>query len=239
MKIQVVSDIHIEKNPHSIKEIIKPSAKILCIAGDVGRIENFEKYLNVMKEICEMFETVFLIPGNHEYYTTDNNLSIPAVNNILKSLEIYCKNLMVLINEYKVIGDFVIFGSTFWSYCEPSNYTGLPIYLKKQKLTCRQYNALHIDSLKSIEMALEYAESTNKKLIVITHHSPSFKGTLAPKYINHRSNSLYCSNSEHIVNNKVIKIWIYGHTGYNGNIGKLVTNQIEHGGINNATLNIF
>ena len=246
---QIISDIHIEKNPKSIKEIISKTADILIIAGDLGHVEDFEKYSNAVEEICKMFEKVYLVPGNHEYYCKNSQISLDSINKKLKSLEKKYSNFTVLINEYVTIGEYVIFGSTFWSYCQRERYYNPPIYSDRAdnlkptgnllKLSCREYNLLHLQSLQELERVIEYCESVDKKMIVVTHYAPTFNGTLHPKHRNKTNNDMYCSNNDHLIKNKVIKVWIYGHTGYNGVYGKLVSNQIEHGGLKDAVLTLY
>lgn len=250
MFFQVVSDLHIEKNHKSVRDLIVPKAKFLIVAGDLGHVESLEEYSKAVSEICGMFEKVILIPGNHEYYNSENSqLSMTAINEILKSLQERHLNLTVLINEYVTIENYVIFGSTFWSYCQRHHYFNLPIYTDKAdttqptgkllKLSCRDYNALHLEALSELERVIDYCESIGKKLIVVTHYAPSYQGTLHPKYHRSPGRDMYCSNSEHFIANEIIKVWIYGHTGYNGINGKLVTNQMEHGGMRDAILTLI
>ena len=72
----------------------------------------------------------------------------------------------------------------------------------------------------------------NKKVVVVTHYPPTNKGTIDPIYQNCPNRSMYYSHSDHILENKVIMNWIYGHSGYNlcherreGAYAKLLTNQ--------------
>lgn len=246
MLFQIISDIHIEKYSSEIKKHIKPSAENLIIAGDLGHLEYFDEYSKALKVICQGFKKVILIPGNHEYYVYHNIISMNSINQKLKNLELKYKNLKVLINDFIYMGKYIIFGSTFWSYCQKENYNNPPIYSDKVdsegkllKITHREYNILHLESVKIIENMIEYSEKNNKELIIVTHYAPTFKGTLDKKYLNNSKNELYCSNNEHLIRNKIIKVWIYGHTGYNGIFEKLITNQMEHKGLKDAVLTLY
>lgn len=71
VKIQFVSDIHLETHHHTSKEIfekiIKPSAPYLALCGDIG-YPGAQLYEPFLKYCSENFEHVFYITGNHEYY---------------------------------------------------------------------------------------------------------------------------------------------------------------------------
>jgi predicted phosphodiesterase len=74
MKFQYLSDIHTEQyksNHKKLKKIetfIKLSAPYLLLAGDVD-----DPFSNLYKEflsyLSSLFEYIFIIVGNHEYYT--------------------------------------------------------------------------------------------------------------------------------------------------------------------------
>ena len=71
MKIQYVSDIHLETHNNTSKEIfksiLKPSAPYLALCGDIG-YPGAQLYEPFLKYCSENFEHVFYIAGNHEFY---------------------------------------------------------------------------------------------------------------------------------------------------------------------------
>lgn len=230
-KLQVISDIHIENNKESITNLIIPDKDaILIITGDVGRVENYEEYSKCIGEFCKLFQRVLLIPGNHEYYTGDKTLSYNKVNAILFSLERLYQNLSVLINTYIIISNVLIFGSTFWSYSPHQHWKNIPIYDDSEAvITSGLYNRLHMSAQEGLESAIVYARRMKYDVVVATHHAPTFYDTLALKYRNHNDskNYMYCSHSDHFLENDIIKYWIYGHTGYNSSHNKLISNQVN------------
>ena len=229
-KFQIISDIHVENNV-SISEVIEPADDtILIIAGDLGRIED-EKYKITLQWLCSQFKRVILVPGNHEYYSSDPTVSYNEITNKMYMLKTKFGNLDVLMNNYIIIEGILIFGSTLWSYCPYQYYKQLPIYNGENKLIdCEEYNQLYNDARKSLELALGYAHRYEFDVIVITHYAPTFKGTFDQKYNNDIKNFMYASSCEAILDNDIIKWWIYGHTGFNGDQSKLVTNQVNKDG---------
>lgn len=71
IKIQYVSDIHLETHHNTSKaifeKILKPSAPYLALCGDIG-YPGAQLYEPFLKYCSENFEQVFYIAGNHEYY---------------------------------------------------------------------------------------------------------------------------------------------------------------------------
>jgi len=69
-RIQVVSDLHLDVNPRrNVKYNINPSAPYLALAGDIAELKNCHILFPFLMEMCNKFEKVFYVMGNHEYYT--------------------------------------------------------------------------------------------------------------------------------------------------------------------------
>ena len=75
VKIQIVSDTHLEFRGENFQKLIKPSAPILFLLGDIcacGTTEDFDIYKKFMTFLAPKFKYIFHVPGNHEYYTVGN-----------------------------------------------------------------------------------------------------------------------------------------------------------------------
>ena len=81
MKIQLLSDLHLESNPHFTAHPV-PGADVLVLAGDIGSYQNNSQLLTLgirdfgltrfsplpIADGGAAWPTpVFFIPGNHEY----------------------------------------------------------------------------------------------------------------------------------------------------------------------------
>ena len=69
---QIASDLHIEyknNDVHDPLNYIIPSAEVLILAGDIGSFYKHHQLKSFLKRLCEYFQAVIYIPGNHEYYT--------------------------------------------------------------------------------------------------------------------------------------------------------------------------
>lgn len=127
MKIQIVSDTHLEFRQDNFRRIIKPAAPILCLLGDIsacGNDDDFETYKKFLTYLSNKFQFIFHIPGNHEYYTTGNkNITVKdTIKYIDMKIHAFTKTLpnvifmnntttRLTINKKK----YVFVGSTLWT----------------------------------------------------------------------------------------------------------------------------
>lgn len=240
MDLQIISDLHIEKwkvIPKTLENIINPKAPNLIIAGDFGNVEDIDLYIKVLKMLCKLFKRVILVPGNHEYYSPKKLWTMGQINNILRDIPKLegCRNLIVLINRSISIGNIMIYGSTLWTYCFPNFFKKMPIYTLTGNiptiLSAEAYNSLHYKAVADLINCIKVAKNNSMKLLVVTHHAPTFNGVLNKDDIElgplNAKIMAKISHNDYLINHKEVVKWIYGHTSYNGNIGKLASNQLD------------
>jgi hypothetical protein len=241
-RFQILSDIHLESLIVPLSQVVQPAADTLIVAGDLGRVENWDQYSAAVRELCRLFRRVLLVPGNHEYLSTAKApplaLTMQEINAKLQGLaakDAKCQNLTVLQNSCVIVDNVLVFGATFWSYCPSQHYPGFALLTQDDKgatvpITAHQYNAMHFEALAALENAVARANAKDMRLLVVTHYAPSFRNTLAAKHAIHGTadpkNYLYCSAQDVLLENRCILAWIYGHTGHIGREGKLVSNQV-------------
>lgn len=223
MKFQIVSDLHIDNHYYTSFPVVE---KKLIIAGDLGKIGDGVLYSQCIDLLCNLFELVILIPGNHEFI----NIEYSKVKEYFCILQNKHRNLKVLDNEFFIIEDLMIFGSNFWSHIlmDP-NY---PIYVNGMKIDRFSWNHNHHNSVMALEGAIKHAKDHMKKLLVVTHYSPLGLESVHPKHRdpNNYHKNLFYINDTILKDDPYIVKWIYGHTGYNYRTEKFITNQIVSGG---------
>ncbi len=133
MKVQLVSDLHLElmdaKEIKNIKNLIKPSAPILLMAGDIcacGNTEDFGRFTNFLDIFCKEYKTILHVAGNHEYYVTSNRPNVIEQNTVdqidrrLKALNKTYSNYHYLNNDTFEYMDgkknYIFVGTTLWTY---------------------------------------------------------------------------------------------------------------------------
>ncbi len=233
MKIQICSDLHLEfsKNRDWLKEHpLIPKGDILIIAGDTYYLDREYAELDFIKKAAKDFQSVYLIPGNHEYYGGFDIST--ALTPTYK--EIY-ENVYMVNNQVIELDQIQLIFSTMWSKIEtnplevkqmmPDFYK---IKFKEEKFNINHFNDIH-------EVAMEFLSNAVKsktKKVVITHHLPSNECT-AEEFNGSVLNEAFCVEKTNFILDHDINFWIYGHSHRNlqdfkiGNT-QMITNQFGY-----------
>ena len=215
VKIQIVSDLHLEFRGENFKKLIRPSAPILCLLGDIcvlGTKEDWDIYTKFMNYICPRFKYVFHIPGNHEYYTNNRNITkldtVNGINYKLKKFAETIPNLYALNNNTVRLRidkkNYVFIGSTLWTYIPPKDqraiqsrmndysmiwYENEPPKNAAEKLKWkpfRHYTAHDMVRIHQRSVRYIMRELKNSKpsdrIILLTHHKPVITDTRSTIY---------------------------------------------------------
>jgi predicted phosphodiesterase len=233
LKIHYLSDIHLEfyditKIPRILQQIV-PQSPICVLAGDIGY--PFQSTYEVfLRGIHSKFEHIFLIHGNHEYYQLKNNKGKSNEEIVEKTREIIethnLHKIHFLHNSHydlpnstldpngsegsRESSNFRFIGSILWSKIEDKRYLSNDYELIYTN-GVDQLNETHELCKNYIKNALIQAQNEDKKVIMITHHLPSFKLN-HPKYAKYLNyHQCFSSHSDDLINEPV-KLWIFGHT---------------------------
>lgn len=218
MNFHILSDIHLEFCPHyslkqhvnkyNRKNIEEKEEINLILAGDIG----YPSYKNVnqfIEHCSKLYDYVFIVMGNHEYYKSTIEESLQNMKEIVKLYP----NCYLLDNQMIKHNNVYIIGSTLWTYVgdnDPAKKNTINDYSCITDFTIDKSNTLHIDSKTFLHQSIEKVKNENEKCIVITHHLPSF--SLIDKiYKNSPYSPYFASNCDEIISSP-IKYWIYGHT---------------------------
>lgn len=236
MKIQYCSDLHLEYPENSLwleSNPLIPKGDILLIGGDTHHLGAGFKDLAFWDIVSEQFEMVFIIPGNHEFYTGyDCSLGLEM------DFELALRdNVFVLNNTSRIVGGVEFIFTTLWSKIEKqakavfaSMYDFKQIKFHGKRLTINQYNLLFESSWAFLSKQIS-RESDHKK-VVLTHHLPS-KLCNVEKFKNSPINEGFCVELTEEIMASDVSHWIYGHS--HGNkapfqIGgtQMLTNQLGY-----------
>ncbi|KAI9331744.1 Metallo-dependent phosphatase-like protein [Obelidium mucronatum] len=258
-KFKLFSDIHLELGGrHALhlepyKSLLDPcGADYLILAGDCGKpgSPGYEEFLMLAAPV---FKAIFLIPGNHEYYNLtkedvdrDTTIWIDSLNLLLghtKKLFLLGHNQDFFVAE----SNLRILGCTLWSHIpdgEPRAAIGK--YLNDfrmigtrkgrteaetpRRITVDDYNAWHKSDVAWLEDQINNAKERGERILVITHHPPTFEQTSAPEF---RSDDnvmkfAFASDLERLFGEMVV-CWCYGHTHFTNDMvikgTRVVSNQ--------------
>lgn len=213
VKVQIVSDLHIEYNNSQKLDplsFIDPSADILIMAGDIGNLYKDEQLKDFLEKVCLYFDLVLYVPGNWEYYMVSGYPPMTMNNLMYKliSMTKNIKNLRILDNSSILIDDVCIAGCTLWSDLNIE----LPKYIVRiHKVNTETYKLMYEKSVKYIKKIIGYCQEKKYKLVMVTHHCPTYE-TLAKSSKSEKLYSLYSSHLDALLKKDLVHTWICGHT---------------------------
>jgi predicted phosphodiesterase len=228
MKIKVASDLHLEFADIDIQN--DNNYDVLILSGDIlvatkltrPESKSGQVFRNFLGRCSERFPHVVYVAGNHEFYNNGRWYESLAV------LETACSqygNIYFLERSTKTIDDVIFVGGTLWT--DMNKYDPLTLFHIPHAMN--DYRAIrndrsefapikpqdtcdrHIQTRDYIFLIADM--NPNKKIVVCTHHSPSF-ASCHPQYAHDTvMNGAYHSElSEQILDRPQIKLWTHGHT---------------------------
>lgn len=122
MKIQIHSDIHLEKYPY---RRLEPKASTLILAGDIG-VPLYPSYKTFFADTSKSFDKIYYVLGNHEYERAwkgidKNNTELihqrfQERNRMIKDIISCYPNVQILDNQYTNINNKLVYGGTLWTH---------------------------------------------------------------------------------------------------------------------------
>jgi Icc-related predicted phosphoesterase len=211
MKIQILSDLHIEFQPFQIPTT---EADVVILAGD---IHVAKKGVLWAKEKIQDKPVLYVL-GNHEYY----GKAYPKLVDDLKELAIG-SNITVLENDSIEIDGVRFLGCTLWTdfklFGDPrvagfnasekmNDYRKIRVSPDYRKLRSIDTSVIHNKSRSFLEKV--FIANPDIPTVVITHHAPSLRSLSAHRHDDLLS-AAYVSDLDEFVANSRAKIWIHGH----------------------------
>lgn len=227
---QYFSDVHTEHLGEHEFPVVTPQAPYLILAGDIG--DPFSQmYKDFLTYLSSMFIHVFIISGNHEYYRTDAALAkvgagggtdwLNAIDDQIREITTSLTNVTFLQNtSYDIPNtDITVHGGTFWTNLHPHEELTIAMFVMDYRgmipgFTTHLGRTMHKAALNHLDAAIAVAIQNGRRLVVVSHHLPSYalidqKYLARPEYAS--LNSAYASNIPQ-ANHKAIAAWVAGHT---------------------------
>ena len=217
MKIQVLSDLHIEHGGHVPAH--HPEADVIVLAGDLAPYAE-----GLIESVAEHWATaphIVYVLGNHEFYGTQ-------IDETRARLAEECARARIhLLDPGTIrIGGVQFIGATLWTDLELegkadeigahlrvsrgiSDFLGA-IQHQGRDFTTGESVERHRADRAFIERELEEAEHAGDRVVVVTHHAPSPR-SIRPWFEGDPFNCAFASNLDRMIERYQPELWIHGH----------------------------
>lgn len=228
MKFQYISDIHLEfydtNNTGSFfpNSYLHPIAPYLVLAGDIG-IPELKSYRIFLEWCSSRWKHIFLVAGNHEYYTyrCSTKSDMKTKQALIQEICSEFSNIHFLNCDsfYLQEEGIRILGCTLWSDIPEAKLGKAIAYMNDTRfivekdnifITPQRVSELHKEEKTWLENQILQCQQNKEECLVITHHLPSFS-LIHEKYKAHPLNVCFASECESLIHSPV-KGWICGHS---------------------------
>ncbi|MGJ7494686.1 metallophosphoesterase [Variovorax sp. RT4R15] len=229
MKLQLLSDLHLESHPRFVAEPA-PDADLLVLAGDIGSYQNGSRLTDPDFGLGRFSPKngwptpVIYVPGNHEYDGDDFDAVHARLRDSCDALDI-----LWLERETLVIGGIRFIGTTLWSdfdaLVDPA--AGMTEQLKargkamraanfylEKAATVRAGQPFMADALREHSLTCQawlrnaLAEPYDGTTVAITHFAPTL-ASADPRYGLTPGTAGFCNSLDELL--PMASLWLHGH----------------------------
>ncbi|MEO8543084.1 MAG: metallophosphoesterase [Betaproteobacteria bacterium] len=233
MKIQLLSDLHLESHPHFVPEPA-PGADLLVLAGDIGSYQNGSLLLDPDFGLARFSPLqgwptpVLYLPGNHEYDGLDFDLAHGRLRETCERL-----GMVWLEREVVQIAGVRFVGTTLWSdfdalapatddagatlshllRARDKAFRAANYYLRKNT-SLRNGEPMLAQALREQGLLCQQwlrtalAQPHAGPTVVVTHFAPSLQSA-DPRYGLTPGTAGFCNNLDELL--AQADLWLHGH----------------------------
>jgi len=212
VKIQYMSDLHIDKSVRQIVRTGTVEGDVLVVAGDLA--EGIEPVAEFLEKLTRFGVPVLFVPGNHEFFGCSRSSYFRELRTKMPS------GATLMDRSERVISGIRFLGCTLWTDFGRESDMAMGIC----SLIMPDFNNITDDSGELIspsdQLAWHKAERQwlSERLaspfegptVVVTHHSPSYRST-QPIFSGSPLLPAFCSNLEAMIEAHSPELWIHGH----------------------------
>jgi predicted phosphodiesterase len=225
MKIQLLSDLHLEAHPHW-RPTPAPGADVLVLAGDIGsyqaghHLQDADFGLRAFSPLAGWPTPVIFVPGNHEYDTLDFDAAHARLRKTCERLGMVWLERTSFVSPWtNRQGQAVRFvGTTLWTDfaaldAPEKAFRAANYYLKKTGTTrhaapflAEQVRAQGLECQEWLEA--ELSKPFGGATVVVTHFAPSLKSA-DPRYGMTPGTAGFCNALDRLL--PQAQVWLHGH----------------------------
>ncbi|KAF1831775.1 hypothetical protein BDW02DRAFT_571676 [Decorospora gaudefroyi] len=241
VKIQILSDLHLEAPAAYDVFEITPTAEYLALLGDIGHTKDVGLIEFLRKHLAK-FKIIFYVLGNHEPYHSSFAASKHSLLTLQAETEQQASGKFVLLDQtrYDLSPTVSILGCTLFSNVTAPQKDhvsfGLNDFYHIENWTVETHVQQHDSELRWLNAEVEklMQDSDRRKIIIVSHYSPTEDArAIDPKYQSSTLTSGFMTDLSHEIcfSSECVAMWAFGHTHFNCDFEhdmyrtRLVTNQ--------------
>lgn len=244
ISVQVMSDLHLEAGQAYQTFEITPCAPYLLLAGDVGRLQDYDYYCEFLQRQCPRFEKVCLVLGNLEFHGLSRTEGLTLAANLQAEPGLSQRLKVLNRTRFDLTPRITILGCTLHPYLQSqvrdTIQQEVSDFNRISRWTMREHNSEHRQDVRWLKAELERLSIENSRRIIViaTHHAPSIKPTSRSGdgkslWSLDLSRNLLLGEARTWLGLDNVRYWIFGHTHWNmhkkvvANL-EMVSNQRGH-----------
>jgi hypothetical protein len=241
-QFQILSDLHLDHESQYLTFHIPVAAPFLILAGNIGRLADYDEYLSFLVRRCNLHEKVYLVPGSLEFHGLGWMEGLQLAHKMEKDPVTKGRLEVLYETRSEVPGTNVtLLGCTLWSRIPETD--AAPVMRKIPEFdqehgikewSIKEHNSEHKRDYRWLIEELKKAQSNPtpfgapgvpaapagpgkpiapRELVVVTSFAPDLRDALEPWQIDAPWVSAYGTD---LLNKSFwtgVKMWISGSTG--------------------------
>lgn len=221
---QILSDLNLSHGDQYLTFHIPPSAPYLILAGNNGRLLDYEAYLSFLIRRCHHYDRVFIVLGALEYSGLRISEGLELARKMEQEQGVKGK-LVVLDRQRCEVDGVTLLGCTLWSRipeaAEVSVLKKIPEFDRQTGVkdwSVARHNQAHTMDFQWLLSQVQGGKqgsgsSSNGKYLVVTSFAPDLQEALAPWQVDSPWSSAYGTDLLRGVDWNGVKTWVCGSTG--------------------------
>ncbi len=230
IRMQIMSDLHLEKPAAYDVFEIPPAAPHLALIGDIGHANDAGLY-DFLRQQLTNFETVFFLLGNHEPYHSSWDYAKSKLREFQETTDDERQankglGRFVFLDRtrFDLSSKVTVLGCTLYSRIDPEQSDhvsfGLNDFYHIKDWTVEDHTDAHATDLAWLNEQVSTLATTHphRQIIILTHHSPtSDSRSVDPNHASSKISSGFMTDlsAETCWTNANVKLWAFGHTHFN------------------------
>ncbi|KAK4111397.1 ser/Thr protein phosphatase superfamily [Canariomyces notabilis] len=237
-QVQILSDLHLEIGQQYSTFTFPATAPFLLLAGDIGRLIDYDGYRSFLESQAARYTKVFLVLGNHEFYGMDYASGLETARRLSQEPSLSDKVVLLHRSRWDDPNScLTILGCTLWSAI-PEDACALVEgnvndFKQIKEWTAHNHNKVHSEEVAwlrdEVVRVQASSQSGKRSILVVSHHAPCIKGSSRPEHDGSPWTPAFATDLVEEEWCKGVKVWAFGHTHYSNRFWrngiKLVSNQ--------------